>query len=899
MAIDLPTRFDPASAEGRIYATWEAKGYFTPDPASKKPAYCIVIPPPNVTGSLHMGHALNDTLQDIVIRWKRMSGFETLWLPGTDHAGIATQNVVEKELAKEKLSRHDLGREKFLERVWKWKEQYGNTIVRQVKRLGCSCDWTRCRFTMDEGYSHAIRTAFVRYFEKGYIYKDKRIVNWCPRCLSAISDIEVDRPEKPPKGKLWHIKYPVKGSDAFLVVATTRPETMLGDTAVAVHPDDPRYKDLIGKTVILPLMDREIPIIADGILVDMKFGTGCVKVTPAHDQNDFECGMRNKLPRIVVFDEHGVMNENAGAYKGLDRFKAREAIVKDLEAKGLLLKTEDHETPIGYCDRCKTVLEPYLSDQWFVRMKELAAPAIRVVKEGRVRFIPERWGRVYLDWMENLRDWCISRQIWWGHRVPAWRCADCKEYTSGLTDPTACRKCGGARLEQESDVLDTWFSSALWPFATLGWPEKTADLARFYPGHSLFTASEIIYLWVARMIFSGMEFLGDIPYSDVYIHPTVKIWGERMSKSKGNGVDPLVLVEKYGADAVRHCLASQANLGQDLNWQARRDDAERSWNPKCEEGQAYVTKIWNACRFVLSNLQSTDPARLLAPLPPSEKLAFEDRWVISRLHACIAKADAALAEYRFGEYTQALYRYVWHELCDWYLEIVKPRLASADREAVEAVLLHAVTNVLRLLHPVIPFVTEELWQAIRSVPGLGGALSESIMIASWPKHDPARLHPATEEAMERLMDVTRGIREIRARVNVPRAQLLAAQVSGESEAALVALRGQEKAIERLAGLSALTLGVGLSRPPRSATEAIGPLAITVPLEGVIDFAAERKRLEQRGAETTGAMERAEKKLNDPKFRDKAPADVVAAEQERLRELEAQRTKLQDALRDLA
>ncbi len=910
MPTELPTRYDAASTEERIYQGWESKGLFTADPASTKPPYCIVIPPPNVTGSLHMGHALNNTLQDIVIRWRRMNGHEVLWLPGTDHAGIATQNVVERELAKDKVSRHDLGREKFLERVWEWKQKYGDTIIRQLKRLGCSCDWTRCRFTMDEGYSHAIRVAFVRYFEKGYIYKDKRIVNWCPRCLSAISDIEVDRPEKPPKGKLWHIKYPVKGSDRFLTVATTRPETMLGDTAVAVHPDDPRYQDLIGKTAVLPLMDREIPIIADGILVDPKFGTGAVKVTPAHDQSDFDCGVRNKLPRVIVMDEHGAMNENAGKYRGLDRFKARDAIVKDLEALGLLIKTQDHETPIGYCDRCKTVLEPYLSDQWFVRMKELAQPAIRVVKEGRVRFIPDRWTRVYLEWMENLRDWCISRQIWWGHRVPAWKCADCKKYTTGLTDPTKCGQCGSAKIEQETDVLDTWFSSALWPFATLGWPDKAADVAKFYPGHSLFTASEIIYLWVARMIFSGMEFLGEIPFSDVYIHATVKIWGDRMSKSKGNGVDPLELIKRYGADATRHCLASQANLGQDLNWQngfknlgeAKKsppDDPKWTGNPKCEEGQAFITKIWNACRFSLSNVQSSTPARLLDALPTSDKLAFEDRWILSRLHTCIAKADAALEEYRFGEYVGALYHFVWHEFCDWYLEIVKPRLGGPDRATVEAVLVQTLTNVLRLLHPVIPFVTEELWQAIRSFPGLDKALSENLMTAPWPKQDPSRVHGATEEAMSRLMDVTRGIREIRARVNAPRAQLLAAQVSGQDEAALAALRGQERVIERLGGLSALTLGVGLSRPPRSATEAIGPLAISVPLEGVIDLAAERKRLEQRLAETVGGIERVQKKLGDPNFRDKAPAEVVQAEETRMRELEAQRAKLEEAVRDLA
>ncbi|MBM4044320.1 MAG: valine--tRNA ligase, partial [Planctomycetes bacterium] len=709
----LASKYNPHDVEDRLYRFWEEGRFFHSEPDPSRKPYTIVIPPPNVTGALHMGHALNNALQDVLIRWRRMQGYNALWMPGTDHAGIATQNVVEKELAVEGKNREQLGREKFLERVWQWKEQYGSTITQQLRKLGSSCDWARERFTMDEGLSAAVREAFVRLYERGLIYKGKYIINWCPRCRTALADDEVEHEEH--EGHLWHIHYPFKDAKlGHVTVATTRPETMLGDVAVAVDPKDSRYAHLVGKTLILPFLGREMPLIADAY-VDAHFGTGCLKVTPAHDPNDFQMGQRHGLTPVCVMNEDATMNRNAGGeFIGMDRFECREALVEELRQKKLLAKIEPYRHAVGHCYRCHTVIEPYLSDQWFVKMKPLAEKAMRATQKGHVAFYPERWSRIYLSWLEQVRDWCISRQIWWGHRIPAWYCQRCKHVAVARETPTACAKCKSANLKQDDDVLDTWFSSALWPFSTMGWPQDTPELAYYYPTSTLVTDRGIIYFWVARMVMMGLEMMGDVPYAHVYINSTVLDKdGRKMSKSHPETcLDPLELIETYGADAVRFTLMLLTAEGQDVRLIAERDESGRNVSQKFEMGRNFANKLWNAARFALMNLCSA-PVMASADLPAAST-AFEDRWILSRLNSVTERCTAALEKYQFNEAADTLYHFVWHEFCDWYLECIKPRLRetaeASDRAMAQAVLTRVLDSILRLLHPFTPYVTAEIWQ---------------------------------------------------------------------------------------------------------------------------------------------------------------------------------------------
>ncbi|MCA1990417.1 MAG: valine--tRNA ligase, partial [Desulfarculus sp.] len=731
MTNQLEKSYEPREVEERWYRYWEENQLFRADPASPKPPYSIVIPPPNVTGQLHLGHALDNTLQDILCRFKRMRGHEVLWMPGTDHAGIATQNVVERELAKEGLSRHDLGREKFIERVWQWKEEYGGKIINQLKRLGASCDWSRTRFTMDEGLSRAVREVFVRLYDEGLIYRGDYIINWCPRCHTALSDLESEH--EPVQGGLYYIRYPFKNGKGHLTVATTRPETMLGDTAVAINPADPRYQDLADDTVILPLMNREIPVIKDGY-VSLDFGTGALKVTPAHDPNDFELGKKHGLPALRVMDDSGRINAQGGAYAGLDRFEARKKVLADLEALGLLEKQEPLAHNVGHCYRCKTMVEPILSQQWFVKVEPLAAEALKAVQEGRTRIVPAMWTKTYYEWMTNIKDWCISRQIWWGHRIPAWYC-DCGEMIVSRTTPETCPKCKASALRQETDVLDTWFSSGLWPFSTMGWPDQTPELAKFYPTSCLVTGFDILFFWVARMMMLGIKFMDRPPFHDVCIHALVRdAQGQKMSKSKGNVMDPLIIMDQFGTDAFRYTLAAFAAQGRDIRLSEERIAGYRN----------FVNKLWNAARFTLMNLEGDLEA------DPGLEPSLEDRWIISRVNRAAAEAAAAIEDYRFNDAASALYQFTWHEFCDWYLELIKAPLYNAADPARQAAtrrtLREVFSRLLRLLHPLMPFVTEELWQRL---PGAQG----SIMRAPWPEGQPGDLDPAAEADLGLVMEV--------------------------------------------------------------------------------------------------------------------------------------------------
>jgi valyl-tRNA synthetase len=874
--MDFSTRFDPKEAEERLYKLWDEQGCFRPDADSAREPFTMVIPPPNVTGSLHIGHALNNTLQDILARARRMEGYEVLYLPGTDHAGIATQAVVEKELRKaENKGRWDVGREEFLKRVWKWKEQSGNQILYQLRRLGCSCDWSRTRFTMDEGYSRAVRHVFVALFRKGLIYRGKRIVNWCPKCQTALSDLEVNTPEEPPAGKLWHIRYPVQGAPSrFLVVATTRPETLLGDSAVAVHPDDPRYKDLVGKTVILPLLDRPIPVIADALLVDPKFGSGVVKVTPAHDPNDFECGQRHGLPQIVVLDGRAVLNEQAGPYQGLDRHEGRQRIVADLEAKGLLVKTEEHPTPAGTCYRCDTVVEPYLSEQWFCSMKPLAAPAVEAVKRGAVRFHPERWSKLYLDWMENIRDWCISRQIWWGHRIPVWYCPN-RHGIASVEDVQACPDCGSKDLQQDPDVLDTWFSSALWPFATLGWPEDSSDLEKFYPTQVLVTGRDIINLWVARMVMTGLEFRGGVPFSDVVINATIMDdEGKRMSKSKGTGVDPLDLVDAYGADALRFALAWVATGTQDLRF------GKRFARQRVEMARNFTTKVWNAARYAASKIGDA-PARA-----PETGAADEDRWILSRLSTTAGRVGDALDRYEFGEAAQQLYQFVWDDFCDWYIELSKRR---ADQPAVRRTLHFVLDKILRLLHPFCPFVTEEIWQKL--------GRKQPLMTAGCADPDHLLQNAPLERRMELVFEAVRAVRELRNRNGIPPKTPLGAVLSAKDEATRALLQAGAEIVRDQANVDALEIGVGLPKPKLAGTVVGAAFTVYVPLEGKIDLHAEQERCRKEIEKARGQADQAEQQLSNGEFRKRKP-EMAAEIQAKLEGFRAKIAELQAHLRDL-
>ena len=887
----LPRQYDPAAVEDRWYAYWEENRLFHAEPNTGRKPFTIVIPPPNITGILHMGHALNNTLQDVLIRFRRMQGREALWLPGTDHAGIATQNVVEKDLVRQDLHREDLGRDKFLERVWAWKEQYGGTIVRQLRKLGSSCDWERERFTMDEGLSRAVREVFVRLYEDELIYRGRRLINWCPRCHSALSDDEVEHEET--EGHLWHVRYPVKGRRQSLVVATTRPETMLGDTAVAVHPEDDRYRKLVGATAVLPIMNREIPVIADGI-VDPAFGTGAVKVTPAHDPNDYEVGLRHGLEEITVIGSDGTMTEAAGKYAGLDRFRCRELLVSELEDLNLLESVEDHTHAVGHCYRCHHVVEPYLTEQWFVRMKPLAERAIRAQRRGHVAFHPARWEKVYLAWLENVRDWCISRQIWWGHRLPVWYCEDCGAITVAREDPEACGKCGGKHLRQDEDVLDTWFSSSLWPFSTLGWPDETPLLDRYYPTSVLVTDRGIIYFWVARMVMMGLYFMEVAPFSDVYVHGTIlDDQGRKMSKSLGNGIDPLQMIDQYGADAVRFTLAALTTEGQDIRLSPTR----------FEMGRNFINKLWNASRFVLISLAQTPGGE--APVP-DEALAFEDRWILSRLSAAVEATTASLEELKYSDLAVGLREFTWHEACDWYLEIVKPRLRAGGEDARVAsrVLAQVLDAMLRLLHPVAPFVSEEIWHLLGEVApkrGLAKAqpAARDLVRAPWPTPAPEHRDTAVEAEMALVQDVIRAVRNVRSKFRIPPKATVDTIVSAQDPSARRTLSGHERLLCELAGAKEVTLGVGVERPEGAASEVMGRLQVYVPLSGLMDVDLERRRLEKERGKKTEFLQKSANKLRNEQFLTKAKPEVVARERERKADLEEQIGKLDELLASLA
>ena len=869
MKSELAKTYAPREFEDRIYQNWCDKGYFTPDVNDGKPPFSVVIPPPNVTGQLHMGHALDETLQDILVRYKRMQGFSTLWIPGTDHAGIATQIKVEEQLRKnENLTRYDLGREKFLERVWDWKHQYGSRIINQLKKLGTSCDWTRERFTMDEGCSRAVKEVFVNLYEKGLIYRGNRIINWCPHCATALSDAEVEYSEQ--AGHFWHIKYPIKGSDKYVEIATTRPETMFGDTAVAVNPNDERYTDLVGKTLILPIVGREIPVIADDY-VEIGFGTGCVKITPAHDPNDFLVGQRHGLEQIKVMNDDATINHFGGKYEGMDRYEARDALVADLEAEGYLIKVEPHTHNVGTCYRCGTTVEPITSNQWFVKMQPLAEPALEVVRDGRVRFEPERFTKIYTNWMENVHDWCISRQLWWGHRIPAYYCSGCGEMVVSKTDVDTCPKCGG-HMTQESDVLDTWFSSALWPFSTLGWPDKTPELAKYYPTSVLVTGYDIIFFWVARMIFSGLEHMGKEPFSTVFIHGLVRdAKGRKMSKSLGNGIDPLEVIDKYGADALRFALATGNAPGNDMRFSDEKIEAARN----------FANKLWNAARFVLMNLDIDE-----VKLPEAADLALEDKWILDKLNDLAANVCQNLDHYEVGVSLANIYDFVWDMFCDWYIELCKPRLSAGDKTA-QNVIAYVLRETLKLLHPFMPFITEEIYQKLPRD-------AESIMISAFPREDPALHFDAEAAEMEKIIALIKAIRARRTEMGVApsrRAKLYIVTKSTETFADAAPF------FQKLAGASEVELVD--SYADSTAVQIITDSAVAyIPLADMIDFEAERKRLTTELEKNANEIKRVEAKLANEGFTSKAPAAVIEGERQKLEKYREVRRGLEDALAKL-
>ncbi len=877
----LAKGYEHREVERRWYPVWKERGYFHADEKDgSRPPFSIVLPPPNVTGSLHLGHALTATLQDILTRWKRMSGHNVLWLPGTDHAGIATQMVVEKELQQtEKRTRHDLGRAEFLKRVWAWKERYGSRIGVQHEALGASLDWERERFTMDEGLSRAVREVFVRLHEEGLVYRERRLINWCPRCHTALSDLEVTHDEAH-RGELWSFAYPLSDGSGEIVVATTRPETMLGDTAVAVHPDDERYRALVGKKVVHPLLDRELPIIADAELVDPEFGTGAVKVTPAHDFNDFEVGRRHGLEMLTVIDLDGRMNADAGPVAGLERFEARRRTKELVADKGLDRGARPHSFPLGRCQRCETVLEPLLSQQWFVKIGPLARPAVEAVEQGRTRFIPEAWTNTYMAWMRNIHDWCISRQLWWGHQIPAWYCPD-GHVTVAREAPAACSRCGKEELRQDEDVLDTWFSSALWPFSTMGWPEQSQTLRTFYPTSVMETGHDIIFFWVARMMMMGLHFMGDVPFRTVYLHPMVRDEkGKKMSKTRGNVIDPLVITERYGADALRFTLAALTAQGRDIKLAEERIEGYR----------AFANKLWNATRFALMNL-----AGYRADGAPPQALARSaaDRWILARLQRAVNQTAEALEGYHFNDAANAVYQFVWHELCDWYIELAKEPLNGddpADRRAAQAVLTHCLDVSLRLLHPIMPFVTEELWQTLKAQVGLAGPAS--IMIASYPARGP--VDEAAERSFGPVIGVVDALRNLRGEMNIPfKVALRDVQVGALSPEALATVREEAARIRRLANVDTLRIGSGPThKVPASAVAVGGGFEARVPLAGVVDMSSELTRLAKELAKVDGDLAVAEKKLANASFVERAPAEVVEKERLRAEELREKRRRLE-------
>lgn len=867
MAKELAKAYNPQEFEDRIYDFWLKGNYFHAEVDKDKKPYTIVMPPPNITGQLHMGHALDETLQDILIRYKRMQGYSALWLPGTDHASIATEAKIVEAMAKEGLTKEDLGREKFLERAWDWKKEYGGRICDQLKKLGSSCDWERERFTLDEGCSKAVKEVFVKLYEKGLIYRGERIINWCPHCCTSISDAEVEFSEQ--EGNFWHIRYPIKDSDEYVEIATTRPETLLGDTAVAVNPNDERYKNIVGKMLILPIVGREIPVVADDY-VEMDFGTGCVKITPAHDPNDFEVGLRHNLPVINVMDDTAHMNENAGKYQGMDRYECRKAIVHDLEEGGFLVKIEPHVHNVGTCYRCKTTVEPKVSKQWFVKMKPLAEPAIECVKDGRTKFIPERFEKIYFHWMENIKDWCISRQLWWGHRIPAWYCADCGEVIVSREEPHTCPKCGSTKLSQDEDTLDTWFSSALWPFSTLGWPDKTPELEYFYPTNTLVTGYDIIFFWVARMIFSACEQMGCPPYDTVFIHGIVRDEkGIKMSKSLGNGIDPLKVIEQYGADALRFFLATGNSPGNDMRFSEKRVEASRN----------FANKLWNASRFVHMNI---DDFNVENRLP--EKLETEDKWILNEFNKVTKEINENLEKFELGVAVQKLYDFIWDCYCDWYIELAKSRLQSDEQTAQNArqVLVWVLEKTLRLLHPFMPYITEEIWQTL---PHEG----ETIMLSKYPEYDENLDFPQAAKEMESVMDAIKAIRNRRQEMNVPPSRKAKVYIATKLEDVFA---NGSKFICKLASASEVEIGESFEIEG-AVTVVTTDAKIYIPMDELVDKAAETARLKKELAATEKLLAQSEGKLNNQGFISKAPEKVVetvkqqaAREREKIAQLKA-------------
>ncbi|MFB6290569.1 MAG: valine--tRNA ligase [Candidatus Bipolaricaulia bacterium] len=868
--MELPKTYEPEKVEDKIYEYWEENDYFRAEVNEEREPFSMAIPPPNVTSELHVGHALQFTLHDIVIRYQRMKGKEACWFPGMDHAGIATQNVVEKHLAKENKTRHDLGREKFVERVWEWKEEYGGKIKDQLKALGASPDWSRERFTLDEGLSNAVREAFVRLYEEGYIYRDKYIINWCPRCSTALSDIEVEHEEE--TGKLYWINYELKDGEDFVTVATTRPETMLGDTALAIHPDDERSNDLVGKKAILPLVGREIPVVEDEV-VDPEFGSGIVKVTPAHDPTDFEIGETFDLEVISVIDDEASVSFE-GKYEGMDRYEAREEIVKDLDEAGLLEDVEDYEHSVGHCQRCDTVVEPSVSEQWFVEMEDLAEPAIEAVREDRVELIPERWKKVYFEWMENIQDWCISRQLWWGHRIPAWHCQDCGEIIVSREEPKTCTSCGSSDLSQETDVLDTWFSSALWPFSVMGWPEETEELDYFFPTNLLITGFDIIFFWVARMIMTSLHFMEEVPFDQALLTPLVLDEnGEKMSSSKGNILDPLELKEEYGADSVRFAMASSTTKGRGM----KLSEGE------IEDRRNFLNKLWNAARFALPHLEEGEN------LPSKDELALEDKWILSRYTRTVNRVEENLEDYSFKDATKSLYGFVWNDFCDWYLELIKPRLYSDDEdETVKRVLGYTLKGTLTALHPFIPFITEEIWDKLSET-------TTPIMLQDFPNPEADMKNGEVEEKLASLQEMIKAIRNVRGEMNIPAGQDIKVLIDTENEELGDLVRENLTYFSELASVEELTVGSDLDRPDNSARRILEDSEVLVPLAGLIDIEKERERIKNELTELEEDLNSTLRKLNNEDFLKKAPEEVVSKEKNKKKEFLARKDRLETNL----
>lgn len=877
---ELEGKFEPQTFEEEIYKNWNEKGYFKPSDDKTKKPYTIVIPPPNITGKLHMGHALDETLQDILIRYKRMQGFNTLWVPGTDHASIATEAKIVEKLKAEGITKEDLGRDGFLKRAWEWKEEYGGTILNQLKKLGCSCDWSRERFTMDEGLSNAVTEVFIDLYNKGLIYKGKRMINWCPYCNTSISDAEVEYEEEPTH--LWHVKYPVKGEEGkFVIVATTRPETMLGDTGIAVHPDDERYKDLVGKTVILPIMNKEIPIIADDF-VEKEFGTGAVKLTPAHDPNDYQAALKHNLEIIPVFDEEFKMNNLVPEYKGMDMYEAREKIVERLQKEGYLVKIEDYTHNVGKCYRCHHTIEPHISEQWFVKMEPLAKPAIEAVRTGKVEFVPERFDKIYYNWMENIQDWCISRQLWWGHRIPAYYCQECGEVIVSKEEPHKCTKCGSTNLKQDEDTLDTWFSSALWPFSTLGWPEQTEDYKYFYPTSTLVTGYDIIFFWVARMIFSALEHTGQVPFDKVFIHGIVRdSLGRKMSKSLGNGIDPLEIIAKYGTDALRFSLVLGISPGNDIRYMPE----------KLESASNFANKLWNASKFVLSNMPENGSKLAEDKLPAN--LCYEDKWILSKLNKLVKEVTNNLENFELGIATQKVYDFIWNEFCDWYIEMVKSRLYDENcttKFAAQYTLNKVLKDSLKLLHPVMPFVTEKIYMQLYHN-------DESIMISKWPEYTESLSFEKEEEQIEKLKTIIVGIRNLRTNLNVHPSKK--SKLIFVTKTANDMLKESSAMIQKLGFANEIDIQENKENIPQNAMSVLADgIEVYIPFEELVDLEAEKQRLQGEREKLLSEVARGEKMLSNPGFVNKAPEAKINEEKAKLAKYKEMLEKVEERLKSL-